>query len=276
MTSKVLLADTLPGCASDIPVTAEPGIDIEAAIAAKPFSDWLASVDFSRFTVNSIHFQSVDFFGKRVGFVKFKCDVVDSAGKFIPGIIFARGGAVAVLAVLSCEGEEYAAVTVQPRLASGSFEFEEVCAGMLDGSGNFSGVAAKELKEEMGIELAPSDLTDLGALAGFADGVFLSPGGCDETMRFFAFFKEVTRAELDSINGRLTGELAEGEQITLRLLKLDDLRKVPDAKTIVAYALFKEFRAQIPGANGKDESASPSNGGGDTTLEPVGPTGFGC
>ncbi|MCA9817514.1 MAG: NUDIX domain-containing protein [Cyanobacteriota/Melainabacteria group bacterium] len=230
-----------------IPVTAESGIDIKTALAAKPFTDWLASVDTSRFTVSSIHFQSMDMFGPRVGFVKFKCDVTDSQGKFLPGIIFARGGAVAVIALLECEGEHHAVVTVQPRLATGDFEFVEVCAGMLDGSGNFAGVAAKELKEELGIELDEDDLTDLSTLAGYPDGVYLSPGACEETIRFFAFCKSVSREELDDINGRLTGALDENEQITVKLVKVDDLVAVPDAKTIVAHSLLVRFGDQIPG-----------------------------
>ena len=150
------MSNSTPNQVNGIPVTAENGIDVKAALAAKPFTDWLASVDTTRFTVNSIHFQSVDMFGPRVGFVKFKCAVTDSQGNFIPGIIFARGGAVAVLAILECEGEHHVVVTVQPRLATGSFEFVEICAGMLDGSGNFAGVAAKELDEELGIVFIPT------------------------------------------------------------------------------------------------------------------------
>ncbi len=241
------MSNSTPNQVNGIPVTAENGIDVKAALAAKPFTDWLASVDTTRFTVNSIHFQSVDMFGPRVGFVKFKCAVTDSQGNFIPGIIFARGGAVAVLAILECEGEHHVVVTVQPRLATGSFEFVEICAGMLDGSGNFAGVAAKELDEELGIKLDEDDLTDLSALAGYADGMYLSPGACEETMRFFAFCQSVTREELDDINGRCTGALDEDEQITVKLIAVDDLLSLPDAKSVVAHSLLSRFGDQIPG-----------------------------
>ena len=204
------------------------------------------SVDRSRFTVRSIHFQSLDMFGHgKVGFIKFKCDVVDANGKFLPGIIFARGGSVAILTVLACEGEDYAVLTVQPRLATGSFEFAEICAGMLDGEGNFAGVAAKEMKEELGIEIKESDLCDLTELAGFKRGAFPSPGGCEETIRIFVYRRQVSRPELEVINGRCTGLLAEGEQITLKSVRLDDLLLIPDMKTIVAYALYQRYRGQI-------------------------------
>src|SRR5262249_54572716 len=136
---------------SEITYTAEQGIDITKVTGSKQFTDWLARVDRTRFTIKYIHFQSVDMFGPvTIGIIKFKADVVDSTGKFIAGIVFMRGGSVAILTVLHCEGKDYAVMTVQPRFCTGSFEFLEVPAGMLDGSGNFAGVAATEMKQELG------------------------------------------------------------------------------------------------------------------------------
>ena len=230
-----------------VPITAEPGIDISTAVASSTFNDWFSAVERDRFCIRSIHIQSMDMFGPRVGFLKWKADVVDSQGKFLPGIIFARGGSVAVAALLRCGRKTYVAVTVQPRLPTGSFEFTEVCAGMLDGDGNFAGVAAKELKEELQIELDAAGLTDLTALAGHADGIYLSPGGTEETMRFFAFFKRVSKSELDDINGRCTGALDENEQITVKLIEVDELLDLPDAKSIIAWTLIQRHGKQIPG-----------------------------
>ncbi len=36
-------------------------------------------------------------FGKRVGFIKFEAKIIDSEGTIRPGIVFMRGGSVAVL-----------------------------------------------------------------------------------------------------------------------------------------------------------------------------------
>ena len=231
-----------------IPVTGEPGIDLDLAIASTQLQNWIKSVDLNRFRIKSVHIQSLDKFGPKVGFIKFKADVTDTKDKFLPGIVFARGGAVAVLLVLLCEGKEYAVLTVQPRIASGSFAFEEICAGMLDGSSNFAGVAAKELKEEIGEDIKQSDLTDLSALAGFPGGAYPSVGGCDETIRFYACVRSVTSEKMAEINGRCTGVLEEGEQITLKIVPLADVRKLPDLKSIAAQALYEQFRSQIPGA----------------------------
>ena len=165
----------------------------------------------------------------KVGFIKFKADVVDKGGKFIPGIVFMRGGSVGILAVLTCKGKKYSVMTVQPRVPTGSFDFVEIPAGMLDGSGNFGGVAAKELEEELGIKISEKDLTDLSGLAGCNQGVYLSPGASDETLRFFSFTREVTEEEMASMNGRCTGLITEGEQITLKIVPLDDLITIADA-----------------------------------------------
>jgi ADP-sugar diphosphatase len=132
-------------------------------------------------------------------------------------------------------------LTVQPRIATGQFDFEEIPAGMLDGSGNFAGVAAKEIEEELGFKIKESELIDLSSFAGHSRGAFTSPGGSDETTRFFAFIRKVSARELASITGRCTGLISEGEQITLKVVPLEDLWMIPDTKTITAYTLYKQF-----------------------------------
>ena len=66
----------------------------------------------------------------------------------VPGIVFMRGGAVGVLVILHCEDREYTILTCQARVPVGDSNLPEIPAGMLDGSGNFKGVAAQELEEE--------------------------------------------------------------------------------------------------------------------------------
>lgn len=229
---------------SPIPVTAEPGIDIAAVTAAKSYTEWLAGLDRARFVVRGIHIQSVDMFGPKVGFIKLKADVVDANGKFIPGIVFMRGGSVGILPILRCGGKTYTVLTVQPRIATGTFGFAEIPAGMLDGSGNFAGVAAKELDEEMGLKIGSEDLVDLSTAAGHTRGFFVSPGGTEETIRLFYFERDVTPEELADFNGRCTGVLGEGEQITLKVVPLEDLWSIADGKTLVALALYLRQQGQ--------------------------------
>ena len=227
--------------------TAEPGIDIEVVKASTKFQVWLNSLDRTRFDLRGVHFQSIDFFhdGKVVGFIKFKTVILDEKGEQIkPGIVFMRGGSVAILTILKCKGKRYSVMTLQPRVPTGCFAFCEIPAGTLDDSGDFGGVAAKEVEEELGLKIAASDLIDLTEEIGWERGYFVSPGGCDETIRIFLYEKEVTEEELAAMNGKATGVIEEGEQITLKIVPFDDtLLQYPDSKTVIAYTLYNKLRA---------------------------------
>ena len=136
--------------------------------------------------------QSVDMFGPRMGFVKFKGEVTDDQGRVIPSIVFMRGASVGMLIVITCEEDkrQYTVLTVQPRVPAGKYALEELPAGMLDSSGSFVGAAAKELQEETGIIVKEKDLIDLTekAFKGTAyHHVYPSAGGSDEVLRLFLY-----------------------------------------------------------------------------------------
>ncbi|MDR3612885.1 MAG: NUDIX domain-containing protein [Candidatus Obscuribacterales bacterium] len=224
--------------------TAAPNIDVELARQSDPFQQWLQKVDRRRFKLRGIHFQSVDTRPDgKVLFVKFVCDCVRKNGEKIHGITFARGGAVAILLVLNCKGKKYAVLTKQARLPTGKYQFVEVPAGMLDGSGDFAGVAAREIEEELGIKINASELIDLTEMAGQKSGFFLSPGVCEETVRLFYKELDVTPAEMKAMEGRLGGLAEEHEVITLAIEPLEKLWRVPDAKTMLAYLLYQKLIA---------------------------------
>ena len=233
-----------------VPVTAARGVDLQRCLSATIFRDWVASMD-AQFQVRGVEFQSLDLFGPgRVGFIKLKADVVHrDSGAFIPGICLLRGGAVAMLVVIKCAedpSELYTVLTVQARAPTGCYATEEIPAGMLDGSGNFAGVAAKELEEETGLVFGEGDLIDMSKLA-FAPGVkgvVPSGGGCDEVITVFLARSEMPRAQIEALQGKCTGELAEGESITLKVLPYDELWHVHDAKALSAIALFEKLRAR--------------------------------
>lgn len=240
-----------PTVVKGIPVTCEAailnsGVTIDTVVSCKPFREWLDEMDRERFKIRSVHIQAVNIFaGPRVGFVMFKADVVDANDRFVPGVVFMRGGAVAILPVLICNGTQHAVLAVQPRLPTGRFDFVEIPAGMLDDSGNFYGPAADLLKDELNMTVAIDELINLSELAGHSRGHFPSPGGCEETIRVYCFIRHVTEDELAKIRGRFTSNPEHGKQITLKVAPLADLWKIPDGKTVVAYALFRELEASI-------------------------------
>ncbi|CAO3639833.1 unnamed protein product [Mucor fragilis] len=111
---------------------------------------------------------NIDYFGyKKVSFVKFKADVsFKDTGKKAPGIVFMRGGAVSMLIILKAQDQNgKILLTLQPRIPIPHLSFPELPAGMLDGSGNFAGTAAKEIKEETGLEIKEDELVDMTDMA---------------------------------------------------------------------------------------------------------------
>lgn len=152
--------------------------------------------------------------------------------------------------------EKYAILAIQPRVPAGSLGFAEIPAGMLDDSDSLSGAAAKEIKEETGLELYKDDLIDLTALAldksddmnseKLHKAVYPSVGGCDEFISIFLHERRVARNTLDEWQGKLTGLRHEGEKITLKLVPYGDLWRegARDAKTLAAIALYEGLKRE--------------------------------
>ena len=152
------------------------------------------------------------------------------------------------------EQEKYVLLTVQPRPAAGALSFAEIPAGMLDDAGSFVGGAAKEIEEETGLKVKDEDLLDMTALAmqgqdnaeELQKGVYTTPGGCDEFIPIFLYQKRLPRSELQKFQGKLTGLRDEGEKITLKVVKLNDLWKegARDGKTLAAWALYQGLQRE--------------------------------
>jgi ADP-sugar diphosphatase len=155
---------------------------------------------------------------------------------------------------MGSEEETYVLLTVQPRVPVGSLEMVELPAGMVDG-GTFVGSAAKEIKEELGLDIPEDELVNLSELAspnntdskeneGLPQAMFPSAGGCDECIQLFLHEKRVPRGTLKEWTGRLTGLRDEGEKITLKLVKVEDLwwEGARDAKALGALALWEGLK----------------------------------
>lgn len=126
---------------------------------------------------------------------------------------------------------------------------------MLDG-GTFTGGAAKEIKEETSLEVREDELIDMTALAAaesqastsesLQNAIYPSPGACDEYIPIMLCRKQVSRQQLKEFQGKLTGLRDEGEKITLKIVKLQDLWKegCRDGKTLAAWALYCGLKAE--------------------------------
>lgn len=181
------------------------------------------------YVLRDIKIQSIDRFGKRIGFMKIVAKITNSEGEFLPGAIFLRGASVGMLVLLQpddlpagSQKEKHVILTVQSRVAAGGLQFVELPAGMVD-KGSFSGTAAKEIQEEIGLEIPEDELINLSELAIPAchegeeqspRAMFPSAGGCDEYIPIFLHEKRVPREQLDEWTGKLTGLRSEGEKVS--------------------------------------------------------------
>ncbi|TAQ86209.1 hypothetical protein B7494_g5463 [Chlorociboria aeruginascens] len=215
----------------------------------------------SPYTLRSITIQAIDRWGaaNRIGFLKLTASIKNLSGESLPGSIFLRGASVAMMVILqpsdlppSSPEEKHVILTVQPRVPAGGLQFVELPAGMVD-DGTFTGSAAQEIKEELGLEIPEEELVNLTELAipGSKEGgevcprgIFPSAGGCDEFVPVFLYEKRVPREQLREWTGKLTGLREEGEKISLKLVRLEDLwwEGARDAKALGAWALWEGLK----------------------------------
>ncbi|KAH0858596.1 hypothetical protein HID58_086857 [Brassica napus] len=224
---------------------------VENAVDSSLFKNWLRNLESETgiladgtMTLKQVIIQGVDMFGERIGFLKFKADILDKgSGHKVPGIVFARGPAVAVLILLeSDDGETYAVLTEQVRVPTGKIVLE-LPAGMLDDDeGDFVGTAVREVEEEIGIKLRKEEMVDLTAFLDPSTGhrIFPSPGGCDEEISVFLYRRQVEQETIRQLQGKETGLREHGEFIKVRLVPYRELwRKTADAKVLMSIGLYE-------------------------------------
>jgi ADP-sugar diphosphatase len=147
--------------------------------------------------------------------------------------------------------EKHVLLTVQPRIAGGGLQSVELPAGMVDG-GTFRGAAANEINEELGLDIPEDELINLMELAlegsigkeEWPKAMFPSVGGCDEFISLFLHEKRIPREQLKEWTGKLTGLREEGEKITLKLVRVEDMwwEGARDAKALGAWALWEGLK----------------------------------
>jgi ADP-sugar diphosphatase len=203
------------------------------AITCLKFKKWADSID-SKYDIRSIYIQSVDMFGPNIGFIKLNCEAYFN-DKPVPGIVFIRGASVSILIILILpNGDKHILLVVQPRIAIGCSSYVEAVAGMMDENGNFVGVAAKEIKEETGLNIVERDLIPLGS-------IYPSPGGCDECIELYAYECGISEEEFVELQGKATGCIEEGEQIILKTIPYSEIIHSNDPKLLCAWARYEQM-----------------------------------
>ena len=221
--------------------------DYSLIVESKIFKDWLQA-SREKFIVSKVHFESVNYFDKKHVplFIKLKATATLPDGRPVHGIALVRGNAVGVLVVLRCEGQKYLLLVRQPRLAISEQASLEIPAGILDWSGDYRKVALSELEEEAQIHADDSELIDLtdfwwkDLTPGFAG----SCGILDERIRLYAIERDVTREQLEAMDGKNQTYVDENEWIRTQVLPYEEAaHKFIDGKNLIALFLYERWLA---------------------------------
>lgn len=186
-------------------------------VETKAFQLWMDRINTK---VQMDHLELRDSFVVRDGKVMLFATVLGVNAKInnklISSYAFLRSDAVAMLPIIeeieddNITGNIYTVITEQMRFPYGNILFE--CpAGMMDDETGISGVAAKEIEEELHEIITKDRLVYLGTSV-------MSGGGCSERMHYVAFVIQKTKEDLEKIKGKKTGAVLENEDITLHVL----------------------------------------------------------
>ncbi|CZR52917.1 related to nucleoside diphosphate-sugar hydrolase of the MutT (NUDIX) family [Phialocephala subalpina] len=213
------------------------------------------------FSLRAIQIQTVNWWGKGdepLGFLMMKTIIKNDKDHELPGIVFLRGGSVAVLMILNSEErkeEKFVVMTMQPRVPAGNLSFWEIPAGMLDDEAKKVILKArKEIEEETGLTIPYDEFKDMTKMAlesattndNSQPAMYPSPGGSDEYIHLLVWEKEMDEKNIMDLREKLTGLRAQGELITLKLVRYEDLWRegARDSKTVASWALYEGLKRE--------------------------------
>jgi ADP-sugar diphosphatase len=196
---------------------------IEALTDAPKYRAWRSQLEQNGLTVNGINEKYVRHrHNGEVLFAMLELDAVTPEGDRIPPACFLKGHAVAVLVALidADTGEKFVVLVRQRRIADGSLTHEHP-AGMVDADDDPAEVAARELDEEIGLQIRPDELTRLRDRP-----LFPSSGTSDEAMHFFFVERTLPRSEIMAFQDKDMGVLSEHERIRTSVVTLPDAHRL--------------------------------------------------
>jgi len=203
--------------------------------------NYVANLDIKVLDIIGLRIDAVKWFcnpnnpdPRKLGFLYMELLATDKRnGKPVPGVVFLRGGAVAVYLRVVVENKKYVVLTRQIRAPIGGL-LDEIPAGMMDDKSCFVGVAMKEIEEETGL-VAPSIhcFTELGL------PIVPSAGGCDEEIQLYFWETRVKPEIMEKMKTKIFGAADENESIKLIFIPVheyeDYLLYMSDVKAICAH-----------------------------------------
>ncbi|MFD1141445.1 NUDIX hydrolase [Larkinella insperata] len=195
----------------------------EALADAPKYRFWRQQAESNGLKINKVE----EFYIRRrhngeVLFAMLEVDADTPEGDKIPPALFLKGHAVSVLVCLIDQEtkERYVVLVRQRRICDGSHTYEHP-AGMVDASDDPAEVAAREVGEEIGMDVKPDQLTRL--IAGLC---YPSTGTSDEAMHYYYVEREMPRAQIMEFHHKDMGVASEFERITTAVVTLPEAHKL--------------------------------------------------
>jgi ADP-sugar diphosphatase len=229
---------------SGIKIFSNDGIvqaQLPTIIKAPKMLKYVANLDKSLLDITGIRIDAVKWFcnpntpdPNKLGFIYMELLATDKRnGKPVPGVVFLRGGAVAVYLRVVVEGKKYVVLTRQLRAPIGGL-LDEIPAGMMDDNSCFAGVAIKEIQEETGL-VAPN----INCLIELGTPIMPSAGGCDEEIQLYFWETRVKPEIMEKMKAKIFGAEHENESIRLIFISAEEyedyLLTMSDVKAICAH-----------------------------------------
>jgi hypothetical protein len=145
-------------------------------------------------------------------------------GKLVPGIVFVRGSAAAVMVVLHVGGEEkrdYNLLVRQDRVPDSIAAIAEIPCGTFGSDGNLAGGVAKDIFDKIGLEIKKEDLVEV-TLATYKDGtpnVFPSCGS-ENFDTVFVLQERTTEEDFEKLKSILDAQKEGGIQLSLEPMEI--------------------------------------------------------
>ncbi len=190
---------------------------------APKFKFWKAQLETNGLTIHGIsdHFIRRRHNGE-VLFALLTVDATTPEGDKIPPVCFLKGHAASVLVCLIDDqtGEKWVVLVRQRRISDGSQTYEHP-AGMVDVDDDPTDTAAREVGEEIGLQIRPDELTKLNPRLWFP-----STGTSDEAMHYYFVEKTMPRAQIMAFHQRKMSHESELERITSVVATLPDAHRL--------------------------------------------------
>ena len=190
---------------------------------APKFRFWKQNAESNGLKINKI----VTFYIRRrhngeVLFAMLEVDADTPEGDKIPPALFLKGHAVSVLVCLIDQetDEKFVVLVRQRRISDGSYTYESP-AGMVDADDDPADVAARELGEEIGLDVTADELTQLNSRLWFP-----STGTSDEGMYYYYLERKMPRELIREFHHKDMGNQAESEHITTAVTTLPEAHKL--------------------------------------------------